>query len=465
MGWGFSYNRFYKAYFYKSLPGFLRATRWGCLIMTYLFYLLMIAPTIFVYLYIKRRKEHRMHSLQRQNNAEGLNQPASLHPLIDGLNCIGCGSCVAACPERNVIGLLSGKAELVTAANCVGHGACEKACPVGAISLVFGTAERGIDIPVLDKNFQSAVPGIYIAGELGGMGLVRNAIEQGRQAVMHISKSIDQAACETDAIELLIVGAGPAGIAAALAAKEQGVDYLLIEQESLGGSVFHFPRAKIVMTAPVKLPLVGEMTFRETTKEALLLFWEKVCASHELRMHFKERFIELRENGSGFAVVTNRSQYNVKKVLLCLGRRGSPRKLGVAGEDLPHVVYSLADASQYTAKRVLVVGGGDSALEAAIALSEQGAEQVCLAYRGSSFSRAKPANRQRMQQCVERNEICLMMCVTPKLIASDHVLLQDSNSHETRLAIDAVIICAGGILPTAMLEKMGIKVETKYGSV
>ncbi len=149
--------------------------------------------------------------------ASGMTEPASLHPLIDPARCLGCASCISACPENSVLGLLNGKAQLVNPSHCIGHGACKTACPFDAIELVFGTEKRGLDIPEVNPDYQTNVPGIYIAGELGGMGLIRNAVTQGVQAVTSISKL--SGIGKSHPLDLVIVGAGPAGIAASLAAK------------------------------------------------------------------------------------------------------------------------------------------------------------------------------------------------------------------------------------------------------
>lgn len=428
-------------------------------------YIIAVVAILVLYLFFSTLNRRKTKKLLARNISNGLDQPASLHPLIDPLQCIGCGTCVAACPEKNVLGLLAGKAELVTAANCVGHGACQKACPVGAIRLVFGTSERGVDIPLLDDTFQTAVPGIYIAGELGGMGLIRNAIEQGRQAVSNIaSKRKSNNKEQGESLDLLIIGAGPAGIAASLAAKEKSLNYLTIEQDSLGGSVYHFPRAKLVMTAPALLPLVGKTRFRETSKEALLAFWQEVCRDQELNIQFKEQLLEVIPNDGRFSVETSKGRYLAESVLLCLGRRGTPRKLNIPGEDAAHVSYSLIDPEQFNGKRVIVIGGGDSALEAAMAMAEKQAAQVVLAYRGASFSRAKPANRNKVEQMADGGRLTLFMEHVPVRIGDDVIMLKKTDDEFVELPIDAVIICAGGVLPTPMLEKMGIDIETKYGT-
>lgn len=430
----------------------------------YMAYLLPLAVLWSWYVIRQRQVHARAIEIRDENLALGLDQPASLHPVIDPSICIGCGACVTACPEKNVLGLIGGKAELISPANCIGHGACEKACPVGGIDLVFGTAKRGIDIPSVNTAFESSRPGIFIAGELGGMGLVRNAIEQGKQAVDNICQAIAQSdgPSSPSALDLIIVGAGPAGIASALAAKAQGLRYLVIEQDSLGGTVAHFPRKKLVMTAPVDLPLVGKMNFRETSKEDLLGFWKDIVSRQSLEIRFQERLEGLQDTDNGFTVQTSQGSYETQSILLCLGRRGSPRKLDVPGEDSSKVVYRLDDPRVYRQQHVLVVGGGDSALEAAVSLAEEGA-CVTLSYRSESFSRAKPKNRASIEDAAKRGIVRLELGSTVALIESAAVLL-DTAQGRIQLDNDAIIVCVGGILPSGFLQKMGIVVETKYGT-
>lgn len=362
-------------------------------------YAFPLSAIMLLYMHGRKSEERRSIAARTEATDAGLTQPASLHPIIDPSKCMGCGSCITACPEGEILGLIDGKAELIEPSHCIGHGACKTACPFDAISLVFGTEERGVDIPDVGSDFQTNVPGIYIAGELGGMGLIRNAIEQGRQALDCIAKS--KRIHDASHYDVVIIGAGPAGFAASLAAMEKGLKYLTIEQDSLGGTVAHFPRGKLVMTQPATLPIVGKVNFRETTKEALLEFWEKVMTDTGVAINFQERVEEIKPlgtKGRGFEVRTSAGTYKTAAVLLAIGRRGTPRKLDVPGEDMPKVVYRLVDAAQYRGQHVLVVGGGDSAIEAALTIAEEPGTTVTLSYRGDSFSRSKLKNRQKVEE-------------------------------------------------------------------
>jgi thioredoxin reductase (NADPH) len=418
-----------------------------------------------------RRREARALAIHADNLAAGLSEPASLHPVIDPISCIGCNSCVAACPEGDVLGLVGGKAQLIAPGECIGHGACAESCPVGAITLVFGTARRGVDLPNVGPDFQTNVPGLWIAGELGGMGLIRNAVEQGRQAVDHISKQTAGRTGGADLHDLIVVGAGPAGISASLAAKAAGLTTLTLEQDTLGGTVSHYPRGKLVMTRPALLPLHGTVQLRETSKEALLGLWTDVVSRHDLPIRFEERVQRIKPaeaqgpSADGFEVVTDLGRYRSRHVLLAIGRRGTPRPLGVPGEDLPKVSYRLDDPAAYSGKSVLVVGGGDSALEAAMALAEQPGTQVMLSYRGAAFQRAKTRNRERIAELAASGRVTLHLGSDVVRIDGATVTLQLSPGGEGRVFDnEAVIICAGGILPTEFLKTMGIQIETKHGA-
>ncbi len=425
-------------------------------------------PLVLIWLlYVRRRRaQHRLSAAALDDSRDaGLLDAPSLHPVIDTGKCIGCGSCVAACPEmpgHQVLGMVRRKAHLVSPSDCIGHGACKTACPVDAITLVFGSERRGVDIPNVKPNFESNVPGIFIAGELGGMGLIRNAIEQGRQAMEAIVASIGRK--KGGGIhDVVIVGAGPSGIAASLAAKEHKLDYLTIEQDSLGGTVASFPRRKLVMTAPATLPLVGKVKFTETTKEALLEFWQKVERSTGLEVSYGERLEGISRTREQFEVRTTKGAYRARAVLLAIGRRGTPRKLGVPGEDQTKVTYRLTDPAQYQGMHVLVVGGGDSAIESAVSLGEQPGTSVTLSYRSAAFNRAKRKNRQRLEEAESAGRVKVLLESNVIAIGPQDVELEQKGK-QLRLPNEAVIINAGGILPTPFLKELGIEVETKYGT-
>lgn len=393
-----------------------------------------------------------------------MTEPPTLHPVIDPAKCLGCGACVNACPEGDVLGLISGKSVLINGANCIGHGACKAACPFDAIDLVFGTAQRGVSIPVVSPDFESTLSGVFVAGELGGMGLIRNAIIQGSQAVTSAASFLKQLP-KTESSDLLIIGAGPAGIAAALQAKDLGLVAMVIEQsEDLGGTVANFPKNKLVMTAPVELPLVGKLKFRETSKEALLDFWTGVIDQHKPDIRFGTQMLSIAGSAPYFRVQTTTGEFCARSVILALGRRGTPRKLDVPGEHLSKVVYRLADPDQYRTQSVLVVGGGDSAIEAACEIADvQATPNVALSYRGEGFARAKLKNRNRVAALEASGRLRVMLGSNVKKITENGVIILNGDVEE-EMPNDAVLICAGGVLPNALLEKIGVSMDVKYGT-
>jgi thioredoxin reductase (NADPH) len=405
--------------------------------------------------------ERRSLALREENEKAGLNEPFSLHPLIDENRCIGCGSCVTACPEQSVLGLIHGKAVLIEASQCIGHGACKTACPTRAIELVFGTEKRGVEIPNGQSNFETNVPGIFIAGELGGMGLIGNAVAQGRQAIESIRKL--SGVGQGNRFDVVIVGAGPSGFSASLAALHHKLRVVTIEQDTLGGTIAHFPRGKIVMTRPMDLPIVGKVKFAETTKDTIIDFWKKVERETGVTINYSERLEAIDVAGNGFLVRTTRGDYPTRAVLLAIGRRGTPRKLGVPGEELDKVVYRLIDPEQYRGQHVLVVGGGDSALEAAIAIAAQPGSTVTLSYREKAFARANATNRKKVETALFEKRLHVLYESHVQAVHKKSVAISQ-NGQVILVPNDAVIVCAGGILPIPFLKDIGIEVATKHGT-
>lgn len=431
--------------------------------MSELFYYLVpiafVALVMIVHLRGRKRQTEAYVAVWNEAVESGLTEPPTLHPVVDLSVCMGSGACIRACPEK-ALGVIDGKGVLINPSHCIGHGACQPACPVGAIKLVFGTEKRGVEIPQVNPDFETNVPGLFIAGELGGMGLIRNAVAQGKEAIASIAHR-PRGAAEYDVV---IIGAGPSGIAASLAAKEHGLRYITIEQEdSLGGTTYHYPRNKLVMTAPMQLPGIGEVKMREVSKEELMVLWQSVLDRAQPNIHFSERMENIAREDGVFMVHSNRGSYRTAQVLLTIGRRGTPRKLGAPGEDHPKVVYRLIEAEQYRHKKVLVVGGGDSALEAALDVAAEAGTQVALSYRGNAFNRVKPKNRSRIEDAVSSGRITLMMESTIEEITAASVLLK-LNGELLTLPNDALIVCAGGELPTPFLKKIGIQVEAHFGS-
>lgn len=392
----------------------------------------------------------------------GLDEPISLHPEIDPGLCAGCGNCTTVCPEGDILKLINHKAVLVSPTKCVGHGECEKACPMNAIKLVFGTKTRGMDIPRVNSNYETNVPGLYIAGELGGMGLIRNAIKQGVLATTDALKKLPEEKADFD---VLIVGGGPAGLASGVTAIAKKKSYLLLEQNSFGGTVYNFPRQKIVMTHPFELPLVGKFEFAKNkiSKEQLLKYWNEVRQKTGLKVQVHTKFEGIERVGNIFKVKSSKGEYTAKKVILCMGVRGSPRRLGVPGEDLQKVTYNLLDPQQYQGKNVIVVGGGNAGVEAAQMLGEsRWKNKVHLLVRGAAFDRANEDNIKRITKMEAKGQVTIWFNTTIQSIEMAAVKVKKQDEI-IDLPNDFVFIFAGAELPHKFLMSLGVEVDKKFG--
>ncbi|MGD9899415.1 MAG: NAD(P)-binding domain-containing protein [Calditrichaceae bacterium] len=418
---------------------------------------LVVGLAIFLPYYLRFRKTQKK-DLYRKKEAVrlGADKPVAQYPQIDQWQCIGCGSCVAACPEGSVLGIVGGKATIINGLKCVGHGLCEEACPVGAIKVGLGDIKSRDDIPVMTEFNETNIEGLYIAGELGGLALIRNAINQGRKVAEHIASKVNHPGQDASTHDLIIVGAGPAGLSAALTAKKHNLSFLVIDQQGAGGTILHYPRKKLVMTKPVELPMYGWLKHPEYTKEELLDIWEEIETKFDLNLHIKEKLEHIEKNGSGFKIKTSGNNYRSRYVILALGRRGTPRKLNIPGENLPKVMYKLIDAEAYTKENLLVIGGGDSAIEAAIGLARQEGNTVTLSYRKDKFFRIKKRNEERIQQMTESGKINVKFNSEITRIDETTVIIKEGGK-ETEISNSYVFIFAGGEPPFKLMKQIGIK--------
>ncbi len=422
---------------------------------------LLCLIVVLIYLIKLRRGSKKVQAKIAVAKKEGLYEPVSLHPVVDPNSCIMTGACIIACPEKDILGILDGKATTINTSQCIGHGACFHACPTQAISLNIGTEKRGVDLPHVDQNFETNVPGISIAGELGGMGLIKNAVEQGKQAVDHIVKSIDKT--HIAPYDLIVVGAGPAGISASLTAKKYGLKSLTLEQDTLGGTVFTFPRKKVVMTSPMDLPLYGKVKLFETNKTELLDLWNKVLNKHEIEIKENSKVESISLVNNTYKITTlSGEEYVAKHVLLAIGRRGTPRKLNIPGEGMEKVAYRLLEPENIADENIVVVGGGDSAVEAAMLLADN--NKVTLSYRKEGFQRIKPKNGERINQAMSQGKLDVRFNTNVEMINWDEVVISNGiGKDKISLKNDRIYIFAGGELPTQFLDKIGIQITKKFG--
>ena len=416
------------------------------------------AAIVLPYVVAFRKKRTSDRARKAEAARLGVDRPTAQFPFVDATRCIGCGSCVEACPEGDVLGIVGGTATVVNGLKCVGHGRCEIACPVGAIEVGLGDLKSRKDIPLLDDWQETSVPGVYIAGELGGLALVKNAIAQARRAIDRIAQKAPTARKGSgQAFDVLVVGAGPAGLAAAAAARERGLTHVVLEQEGdLGGTIFHYPRKKLVLVQAIDVPVLGRLREAEYAKEDLLGLFQGLCSDAPLNVRFGERLAGIDRQGGLLAVRSTSGVTLARAVVLALGRRGTPRKLGVPGEELPKVMYQLTDAESYQGHHVLVVGGGDSAVEAAIGLARQRGNRVTLSYRREKLVRIKRKNDERIGQLLANRRIEGAFSSEVTAIRPTSVTLKTA-AGERELANDYVFVFAGGEPPFELLKQIGVR--------
>ena len=390
--------------------------------------------------------------------------PQSQHPKIDGNLCIGCASCTLVCPEGDVLAMFGGKAVIINGYKCIGHSLCMDACPVGAITMVMADPSVNGDTPILTPKQETTVKNMFIVGELGGLALIKNAINQGRDCIDHIATRLAASGVSrnnTDVHDVLIVGAGPAGVSASLRAIEKNLKYITVDEGEIGGTVAKYPRQKLVMTSPVEFPMYGKFKKWELSKEELLKFWDQVLRRADFKFSKGEKVSDIQKAEDGtFVVHTSNNQYRTRYVVLALGKGGSPRKLGVKGEGLPKVMYRLIEADHYINKKILVIGGGDSAVEAAMGLAAQVGNTVTLSYRQANFSRLKDRNIKRLEECVRKGKLKVIYNSNPVEFTEESAILEVSGTAQ-KLANDFVWIFAGGDPPTAFLKKIGVGFNSK----
>ncbi len=423
------------------------------------FLLAMVFITVVVfYLWNTDRLTVSLKTAETKPDDTLLPEPATLQPQIDAEKCIGCGQCIDACPENGVLAVKGHKVILADYTRCLGHGACFQICPFDAITLAAGRERRGEELPHLYENFESAMQGIFIAGELGGMGLLRNASEQAILAVDNIVRSLkDNRKADYD---LVIVGAGTAGLSAALNARKNNLRFIVLEQDTIELSILNYPRKKVSGVTTLDLPIAGKVTLKHSSKRQLADLW------YELIMKFR---IPVQENCMVQSIIRLNDYFNIISsdnqnftttfVLLAIGRRGSPVKLNIQGENLEKVAYRLPDSDCISGKKVIITGCGNTTAESALMLSEK--NQVTIVCQKAYFDRLTPLNNKSIEKAMLRGRINVFFRADLKSIEEKTVTII-SDSETIKINNDLVYIFAGGESTAEFLDRTGVCIEAVY---
>lgn len=381
-------------------------------------------------------------------------------PQIDTNTCLGCYACVDACPY-DVLVVERYVARVARPEMCCGLSLCEQVCPNG--SLVITDGDPIGDRPRLGDDLSArGAPGVYLAGDVTGLPLIKNAIRQGKSAIENIARGLGQ---HDAPLDVVIVGAGPAGISAALQAKELGLRYAVIEQGSVAESIRSFPRGKLVFDQPLELPVTGKLWLAESTKEELLAKWLRIIREEKIEVRESTRFTSLDRDGDVLVVNARGTDDDAElalrsaRLLLAIGVRGSPRKLPIALSPAMEskVFYHLADARSFVGRRVVVVGLGDVAMECAIALAHQPDCMVSVVHRGAEHTRGKQRNIAELRRLVAAGRVEMFFSAEVRAV-EEGVVTVSTEAEQQKIPNDVVFVMIGSNPPAILLEKAGVEV-------
>lgn len=377
----------------------------------------------------------------------------NLRPLIDIDLCVGCATCVHVCPF-NVLEIVNEKAIAARLEDCTGYAACALECPTNAITLVPGGPMQQVELPVYNEKLETNVPGLYLAGEVTGKALIKIAINQGKQVVQSILETPPQ---KNGGYDVIVVGGGPAGVSTGIAAKAENLKVLVLEQSSVANTIQNYPRHKFVMAEPVMIPLYGPLWMEDASKETLLKCWTEIIQKTGLVVNEHEKVLAIEHHEGAFEVKSTKGAYAGKRVVIAVGKRGSPRKLNVPGEDLSKVAYNLLDAESYREKAICIVGGGDSGIEAANSLARTDLQNtVWIVHRAADFGKAKPRNQKKIKRSMDEGRVKAFFNAGVTAIKEKTVIVKTEGGHE-EIDNDYIFIMAGGESPKKFLTECGIE--------
>jgi len=386
-----------------------------------------------------------------------------VHDINDD-RCTGCDACVAVCPT-NVLDLVQNKSRVLRFEDCIQCEQCMFACPTEALVMFpEGAVPPPLKIPEIDENFQSAVPGQYLIGEVAGKPLVKNAANLGRAVIEHMLTTgmypgaLGPSVPGSDVVDVAIVGSGPGGLSAALTCIQKGLSYVVLEKEQdIASTIARYPKGKLVMAEPYDTQNVSLLPVFDSSKEQLIPIWQELLERVRLRVNKGESVETIQKGYDGaFEIRTTVAAYRAQRVVLSIGTRGKPRTLQVPGENLPKIFSLLDDPDVWAGQSVLVVGGGDSAVEAALALADAGAK-VMISYRGKGFNRAAPKNKQSIERYAAEGRIKAKL--GSQVLQFDHesVTMALADGTQKRYPNNAAFVLIGADPPVAWLEKVGIR--------
>ena len=387
--------------------------------------------------------------------------PAILVHDINDDRCTGCDACVAVCPT-NVLDLVANKSRVLRFHDCIQCEACMIACPTEALVMFpEGTQPPPLKVPEIDENFQTVVPGQYLIGEVAGKPLVKSAANLGRAVVEHMLMTGMQPGAigrSETIVDVAIIGSGPGGLSAALTCIQRGLSYVVLEKEQMiASTIARYPKGKLVMAEPYDTQNLSFLPVFDSAKEQLIPIWQELIQRVQLRINQGESVETVARAPDGaFEIRSTVNTYRAQRVVLSIGTRGKPRTLQVPGENLPKVYNLLEDPDEWQGRAVLVVGGGDSAVEAALALADAGAK-VTISYRGKGFNRAAPRNKQTIEQYAAEGRIKARLGSQVLQFEADSVTIALSDGQQKRYSNDAAFVLIGADPPIQWLEKLGIR--------
>jgi thioredoxin reductase len=338
------------------------------------------------------------------------------------------------------------------------------ACPTEALVMFpEGATPPPLKIPEIDENFQTAIPGQYLIGEVAGKPLVKNAANLGRAVIEHMLTTglypgaLGPSSPGDNVVDVAIVGSGPGGLSAALTCIQKGLSYVVLEKEQeIASTIARYPKGKLVMAEPYDTVNVSLLPVFDSSKEQLVPIWKELIERVRLSINLGESVEAVQRTQQGFDVRTTVAAYRAQRVVLSIGTRGKPRTLQVPGENLPKIFSLLEDPDVWNGRNVLVVGGGDSAVEAALALADSGA-RVIISYRGKGFNRAQPKNKSTVERYAAEGRIKAKLGSQVLQFDAEGVTLQLGDGQQKRYPNDAAFVLIGADPPVAWLEKMGIR--------